>query len=253
MYYTERIDACQCVLVKSLPNHKISIKESEENMMGSNNEQNPKTASVDTIVTERRGLGTPATRAATIEKLIKSGYVIRKGRQLLPTDKGVALIAVLPGALTSPRLTAQWEDQLQLVEKGELSADSFMDGITAFVKAIVAENSVPIPEFVRLFNASKTASDQLGICPRCGSAVREGTRGFFCDAHSCGFKMWKESKFWTAKKQTLTAAIVTVLLKDGRVALKGLHSEKTGKKYDATIILDDTGGHVNYRMEFDKS
>jgi DNA topoisomerase-3 len=222
-------------------------------MMDSNNEKSTGITSAEAVVTGRRGLGTPATRAAIIEKLIKSGYVIRKGKQLLPTNKGIALIAILPDALTSPRLTAEWEDRLQLVEKGALSADEFMDGITMFVKTIVSENSTPIPEFVRLFDIGKSVSSQIGVCPRCGSAVRESSRGFFCDAHSCGFKMWKESKFWTAKKQPLTAAIVTELLKDGRVALKNLYSEKTGKKYDAIIVLDDTGEHVNYSMEFGKN
>ena len=154
-------------------------------MMNSNNGQNPEVVSVDTIGTEHRGLGTPATRAAIIEKLIKSGYVIRKGKQLLATEKGVALIAVLPDALTSPGLTAEWEKRLQMVEKGELTAEEFMDGITEFVKTIVAENSAPIPEFGGLFNGGKTVGNQLGVCPRCGFAVREGTRGFFCDAHSC--------------------------------------------------------------------
>jgi len=135
-------------------------------MMDANNEHNPRITHSDMIITERRGLGTPATRAATIEKLIKSGYVIRKGRQLLPTNKGVALITILPDALTSPRLTAEWEERLQLVERGELSADEFVDGITAFVKTIVAENGAPIPEFMGLFDAGKTVSAQLGVCPR---------------------------------------------------------------------------------------
>ncbi len=92
---------------------------------------------------------------------------------------------------------------------------------------------------------------ELGKCPRCGSPVREGKKGFFCDKRDCGFKIWRESKFWTAKKKPLTAAIVAALLTDGRVSLKGLHSEKTGKKYDATVLLDDTGdGYVNFKLEF---
>ena len=129
-----------------------------------------------------------------------------------------------------------------------------MDGIVEFTKTIVAENNAPKPEYAPLFAAAKKPTgDPLGVCPRCGLPVREGEKGFFCDSGTCGFKLWKESKFWTAKKKLLTAAIVAALLKDGRVAAKGLYSEKTGKEYDATIMLDDAGGKfVNYRMEFGK-
>jgi len=201
---------------------------------------------------ERKGLGTPATRAAIIEKIIKAGFVERQKKNLIPTGKGKNLIAVLPEALTSVKLTAEWENRLQLVERGELSECVFMDGIAEFTKSIVVSNSAPKPEFMSLFPESKRqAAESLGVCPRCGSPVREGARGFFCDSRTCGFKIWKESKFWTAKKKPLTASIVAALLKDGRVALKGLYSEKTGKKYDATVVLADTGdGFVNFKMDF---
>jgi len=200
---------------------------------------------------ERKGLGTPATRASTVERIIKAGFVLRSKKNLIPTDKGVNLIAVLPDTLTSAKLTAEWEHKLLEVQRGRLATDEFMANIAAFTKAIVLDNSKPKPEFAALFpNARKTA-EPLGKCPRCGGGVSEGTKGFFCDNRDCGFKLWKESKFWTAKKKPLTAAIVTALLKDGRVALKGLFSEKTGKKYDAVVILDDSGnGFVNFKMEF---
>jgi DNA topoisomerase-3 len=107
------------------------------------------------------------------------------------------------------------------------------------------------PEFVNLFGGGKNISEPLGVCPRCGSFIREFPKGFFCDKSDCGFKLFKDSKFWTAKKKPLTAAIVNKLLKDGRVSLKNLYSEKTGKKYDANVILDDTGnGYVNFKIEF---
>ena len=201
---------------------------------------------------ERKGLGTPATRAGIIEKIVKAGFVERVKKALIPTSKGKNLIAVLPEALTSAKLTAEWENRLQLVERGELSERNFMDGIAEFTKSIVESNSAPKPEFMSLFPESKRqAAESLGVCPRCGSPVREGAKGFFCDSQTCGFKIWKESKFWTAKKKPLTAAIVSALLKDGRVAVKGLHSEKTGKKYDATVVLADTGdGFVNFKMDF---
>ena len=202
----------------------------------------------------RHGLGTPATRAAIIEKLVKSGFVDRQQKNLIPSATGKTLIAVLPAALTSAKLTAEWENRLRLVEKGELPEGEFMDGIAAFIKQIVADNNTPNPEYIALFPKSKKqAAEPLGTCPRCGSPVREGTAGFFCDSNTCGFKMWRNSKFWTAKKKPLTAAIVAALLKDGRVAVKGLYSEKTGKSYDATVILDDAGdGFVNFKLEFQR-
>lgn len=158
-------------------------------------------------------------------------------------------------ALTSAKLTAEWEHRLKQVERGELDGDAFMAEIAAFTKSIVLSNTAPKPEFISLFpEAKKKTAEPLGKCPRCDFPVREGAKGFFCDSSSCGFKIWKESKFWTAKKKPLTAAIVAALLKDGRIALKGLYSEKTGKKYDATVILDDTAGDkfVNFKMEFNK-
>ncbi|MDR0859084.1 MAG: DNA topoisomerase 3 [Oscillospiraceae bacterium] len=206
------------------------------------------------LVTERRGIGTPSTRAAILEKLVKSGFVERSKKNLLPTEKAKSLIAVLPTALTSAKLTAEWENKLKQVERGKLSTAEFMDEITQFITAIVRENNAPKPEFSALFTSVPTdAPAPLGVCPRCGSPVREGAKGYFCDSRSCEFKLWKESKFWTVKKQPLTAAIVASLLKEGSVELKNLYSEKTGKTYNATISLDDNGGkYVNYKMSFDK-
>jgi len=204
---------------------------------------------------ERKGLGTPATRAAIIEKLIKAGFVERCKKNILPTSKGVHLIAVLPEALTSARLTSEWENKLYKVQNGEMDGGAFLEGIAAFMREIIADNKTPKPEYISLFSdAKKTVSDSLGVCPRCGSSVRQGTKGFFCDSRTCGFKLWKESKFWTSKKKPLTAEIVAAMLKEGRVALKGLYSAKTGKNYDATAILDDGGGeYVNFKLEFNQN
>jgi DNA topoisomerase-3 len=203
---------------------------------------------------ERKGLGTSATRATILEALVKRGYVERVKKNLLATQKGKNLIAVLPNALTSAKLTAEWEDKLLQVQRGELDADEFMTGIAAFIKAIVLSENKAKPECAALFpNEKKQDTLSLGSCPRCGAPVRESGKGFFCDNRACGFKLWKDSKFWTSKKKPLTAAVVTALLNDGRVKLTGLLSEKTGKKYDATVILDDDGGQfVNYKVEFAK-
>jgi DNA topoisomerase-3 len=205
---------------------------------------------------EKTGLGTPATRAATIEKLIKTNLIQRKKKNIAATDKGKNLIAVLPKTLISPKLTSEWEFKLKQVEMGRLSENIFMDDIAAFIKKIVAENDTAKLEFAELFvknsGNAKTNAKSLGSCPRCGFGVREAAKGFFCDSRTCGFKMWKASKFWTSKKKPLTATIVTVLLKDGRIALKGLYSERTGRKYDAIVTIDDTGDYVNYTMSFKK-
>jgi DNA topoisomerase-3 len=208
---------------------------------------------------ERRGLGTSATRAGILEALVKRGYAERDKKNLLPTEKGKNLIAILPDSLTSAKLTAEWEDKLLKVQRGEFAADEFMAGIATFIKSIVLTNTAPNPEFAALFPGNKqNGVPELGKCPRCGSPVREGKSGYFCDSRVCDFKIWKASKFWEAKKKSLTAAIVTALLKDGKVKVTGLVSEKTGKTYDAVVLLDDPkdengayGKFIKFKMEFD--
>jgi DNA topoisomerase-3 len=208
------------------------------------------TAGTEYKETDITGIGTPATRAAIIEKLVNTGFVERQKKNLIPTEKGRNLIAVLPDTLTSPKLTADWEHRLLQVQRNELSESSFMSGIADFIKEIVNENNVPKPEYAELFKDNKNAGKPAGSCPRCGNDIRESKAFFFCDNNSCGFKLWKEAKFWMAKRKPLTADIAAALLKNGRVALKGLYSERTGKKYDAVVILDDSGEFVNYKMEF---
>jgi len=201
---------------------------------------------------ERKGLGTPATRASIIEKLVKGGFVERKARQLLPTDKGVNLIAVLPDTVKSPALTAEWENMLKQIERDEISDSRFMADIAAMTQGLVTEHSAPLEQYKNLF-ASASQGETVGVCPRCGSSVRESAKGFFCESRSCGFALWKNNRFFTAKKKTLTKGIATALLKDGRAGMTGLYSEKTGKTYNATIVLDDTGGkYVNFKLDFGK-
>ena len=201
--------------------------------------------------TERKGLGTPATRAGIIEKLVKTGQIERKkGKKscvLLPTQKGVSLITVLPEELQSPLLTAEWEQKLKQIEKGELESTLFLQEITEMVRGLV-QSSHSVPESSVLF-AEETKS--IGVCPRCGSAVVERPKGFLCSNRDCRFALWRQNPFFAAKKKELTAAIATTLLKEGRVFVEGLYSPKTGKTYDATIVLDDSGGqYVNFNLEF---
>ncbi len=200
---------------------------------------------------ERKGLGTPATRAGIIEKLVKTGQIERKkgkkGYVLLPTQKGVSLITVLPEELQSPLLTAEWEQKLKQIEKGEIEPGAFMEEITDMVRKLV-RHGCPVPESSVLF-AEETKS--IGVCPRCGSMVVERPKGFLCSNRDCRFALWRQNPFFASKKKELTAAIATTLLKEERVFVKGLYSPKTGKTYDAAIVLDDSGGqYVNFKLEF---
>ena len=199
---------------------------------------------------ERKGIGTPATRAGIIEKLVSSGFVERKKSKkiasLLPTATGTALITVLPEQLQSPQLTAEWEHRLKEIEGGQLAPDSFMDGIAAMLSELI-QTYRPIPGAEVLF---PTGRDAVGKCPRCGADVSETPKGFFCENRSCTFALWKNSKFFSAKKKALTKALAAELLKSGRAPLKGCWSEKTGKTYDAVVVLEDDGQRVGYKLVF---
>lgn len=199
---------------------------------------------------ERKGIGTPATRAAILEKLVASGLVERKKAKkitnLIPTQAGGSLVTVLPEALQSPLLTAEWEQRLGEVEQGTLAPEDFMDGITALVRDLVRDYQ-PVSGWEVLFPPDREA---VGPCPRCGGAVTESKKGFFCENRDCRFVLWKDSKFFSAKKKQLTKSVAASLLKAGRVKLTGCWSEKTGKTYDATVILEDDGERTNYKLEF---
>ncbi len=202
---------------------------------------------------ERTGLGTPATRAATIEKLVKSGFVERKKKQLLPTEKGLALSWAMPDQLKSAKLTAEWEDRLGAVERGELAPEDFMAGITAMLTGLVRSyrNVAVAPSPL-----SDSGRAGIGKCPRCGKNVVEGKKSFYCEGYhdtpSCGFALWKNDRFFTSKRKELTKKIAASLLKTGRAAVTGLFSEKKGVFYDATVVLNDDGGKfVRFKLEFD--
>ena len=215
-----------------------------------------------------KGLGTPATRAGIIEKLIMSGFIERQKKNLVPTDKGMALIAVIPEDIKSPALTADWEEKLRMVERGGLSDADFMAGIESLVNGLVAANTAPNPEMVSLFasmpNGANTGSSGtvkgksgaaggkvIGKCPRCSSGVTESAKGFFCSSGSCKFALWKDSRFWSAKGKTLTAKTAAALLEKGRVSFSDLKSERTGKTYAAAIVLADDGNKTDFKMEFE--
>ena len=199
---------------------------------------------------ERRGLGTPATRAAVIEKLVKGGFVERKGKQLLPTKDGTSLVCVLPDSLTSPQLTAAWENNLTQIAKGNADPAAFMQGIEAMAQELVKTYASVLGEKQELFKTEKT---ELGKCPRCKSPVYEGKKNYYCSNKECSFTMWKNDRFFEERKITFTPKIAAALIKSGKVNVKKLYSPKTGKTYDGTIVLADTGGkYVNYRVELPK-
>ena len=201
---------------------------------------------------ERRGLGTPATRAAVIEKLVKSGFAERKGKQLIPTQNGAALISVLPDMLTSPQLTAEWENNLTQIAKGAAEAGEFMQRIEAMARELVTENTAADKGKAAFTVGEEKPS--IGKCPRCGSPVHEGKKNYYCSDRECAFTMWKNDRFFEERKTTFSAKIAAALLKSGKANVKGLYSPKTGKTYDGTVVLADTGGkYVNYRIEVKKN
>ena len=196
---------------------------------------------------ERRGLGTPATRAAIIEKLVSGGFVERKGKNLIPTKAGINLVTVLPELLTSPKLTADWEQRLNEVAKGQASPEDFMDGIEAMAAELVRKYSHISEDGQKLFQPEK---ETVGLCPRCGKPVYEGRKNFACSDRACQFVMWKNDRFFEQRGKAFTTKIAAALLKNGKAKVKGLRSLRTGKTYDGTIVLTDASGkYVNYRIE----
>ena len=199
---------------------------------------------------ERKGLGTPATRAAVIEKLVKGGFVERKGKQLLPTKDGINLVCVLPDTLTSPQLTAEWENNLTQIAKGKADPAAFMEGIEDMARELVKTYPFLSDDKSQMFKPEREA---LGSCPRCGSPVYEGKKNYYCSNKECIFTMWKNDRFFEERKVAFTPKIAAALLKSGKVNVKKLYSPKTGKTYEGTIVLADTGGrYVNYRIELPK-
>lgn len=197
---------------------------------------------------ERKGLGTPATRASIIEKLVSSGFAERKGRNLIPTKDGINLVTVLPEMLTSPLLTADWENKLSQVAKGELSAVLFLEGIEQMAKDLTVGYSHISEDGQKLFAPEKEA---VGVCPRCGGPVYEGRKNFYCGNRGCGFVLWKNDRFWTSRRKELTKKMAADFLTKGKTKVRGLYSEKKDKTYDAVIVMADTGGkYINFKTEF---
>ena len=195
---------------------------------------------------EHRGLGTPATRAATIEKLVKGGFAERVKGKLVPTDTGASLVTVLPEALRSPLLTAEWENRLKQIERGELDAGSFLAEIEGMVSGLVAEYK-PVAEASVLFPTGRTV---VGKCPRCGGVVSEAKNGYFCESLDCKFGLWRDNKYLAAKRISLTRSLATELLENGRAHLDEIYSPRMDKYYPGDLILHDDGEHARYFLSF---
>jgi DNA topoisomerase-3 len=206
---------------------------------------------------KERGLGTPATRAAIIERLLSLNLIERtKSKNIVSTQTGRELISRLPETVKSVEMTAEMESRLADIEQGKISPDSAITEIQKFVSGVIDY------EKTRTHTAINPAGERpqaevIGVCPKCGGNVAERKQGWFCDNQSCFFAIWKSEKFWTDRKKKLTTAMVKKLLKDGKIHVKGLRSEKSGKEYEADVSFDEWTGkdgkkRVGFKMSFDK-
>ena len=209
------------------------------------------TASADSMPegVERQGIGTPATRAATIEKLVQKGFLERKGNKktkvLLPTDKGKALITVMPEEIQSPEMTADWETKLLQIERSEMEPETFMTEIKEMISSLVTTT-----EAAKGANALMK-NKIIGVCPNCGKPVVEREKGWFCENRECRFVLWKDNAFFKRLGKRLDAHVADKLLRDGRVRLKDCKSAK-GKTYNATVLLScEADGRSKFSLEFE--
>ena len=200
---------------------------------------------------ERKGLGTPATRAGILEKLVAVKLLNRvgdgKAKKLIPTEKGTALCAVLPETIQSPAMTAEWEQRLKEIEHGKADGPSFMKDIVEMLNTLI-DSSKPVGNYEEYFPSDRK---RIGTCPACGAPVSETAKGFFCENRACHFALWKDNKFFLNKGKKMTTQLATAFLKEGAVEMTDLYSEKTGKTYDATIALaTEKDGSAKFQFVF---
>lgn len=200
---------------------------------------------------ERKGIGTSATRAAIIEKLVLKGFLERKGsgkvKTLIPTEKGKALITVTPEQLQSPAMTADWEEKLSEVEHGEYAPETFMDEISGMIMELV--NNYEIVKGAKVLMPGTTV---IGTCPHCGAEVIERQKGWFCSNRECRFILWKDNAYFKKIGKRLTAQMAERLVRDGRICVKDCKSQKTGKTYNASVLLStEADGRPKFQLEFE--
>ena len=201
---------------------------------------------------ERKGLGTPATRAGIIEKLVRIGFLERKGdkktKHLIPTHKGIALVTVMPEQIQSPSMTADWEEKLLLIERKEYSSEEFMQEIRDVISHLVRHYEVIQDAEVLMAKEP----DSIGKCPVCGSSVLNRPKGYFCAEKECRFALWKNNRYFESIGKKLTDSVVESLLSSGKIKLKGCKSAKTERTFDAMLLMEvDENGKINFSMEFE--
>lgn len=199
--------------------------------------------------TEKKGLGTPATRAAILEKLVSSGYVERKGKQMIPTEDGVAAIRNIPGYLKSASMTAEWENDLLRMERGEIKPHDFMQGIHGLLDKMLADLR-QIPTVAAAPHHNKVS---VGKCPVCGNPVHESKLSFCCADRNCKFALWKESRYLSNMRKTLDKKMAVDLLKKGRTHVKDFYSAKKDKTFAADLVMRVEEGRAQYSLEFPKT
>ena len=202
---------------------------------------------------ERKGLGTPATRAGIIEKLVSVGFIERKGdkktKYLIPTHKGESLINVVPESIQSASMTAEWEQKLLEIEKQNFEAEEFMEEIEEMVSNLV-ETYEPVEGADVLMHP---VYEPVGVCPCCGKSVVEKSKGFFCEDNACKFALWKENRFFDSLSKKITKPVAEKLLSNGKAKLKGCKSQKTGKTYDCNVKMSvNEVGYPQFALEFEK-
>lgn len=201
--------------------------------------------------TEKKGLGTPATRASMIEKLVSCKYAERKGKAILITKDGSALIRVLPEKVKSPVLTAEWENTLTEIARGNGNADAFLKDIVQMTADLIHSTESPVAG-VAFSEPDRKRKEEIGICPRCGAPVYEGEKNFYCSNRDCRFVIWKESRYLDSMRAKIGKETARELLQKGRAAMHGLYSAKKGRSFDAALLMKDDGERVNYTLEFPK-
>ena len=200
---------------------------------------------------ERKGIGTPATRAAIIEKLVQKGFIERRGdkktKYLCSTDKGNALVTVVPEQIQSPSMTADWEEKLLKIEHGEYDSDAFMGEISSMVSGLVKTYEAVKGANVLMQPECKV----IGSCPACGSDVCETAKGWFCRDKGCRFALWKENRFFQTLGKQMTEELAKQLVNQGKARLTHCYSKKSGRYYDTTVHVE-TGedGAAAFKLEF---
>ena len=200
---------------------------------------------------ERKGIGTPATRAAIIEKLVQKGFIERRGdrktKYLCSTDKGNALVTVVPEQIQSPSMTADWEDKLLKMEHGEYDSDAFMGEISSMVSGLVKTYEAVKGADVLIQPERKV----IGSCPACGSDVCETAKGWFCRDKNCKFALWKENRFFQTLGKQMTEELAKQLVNQGKARLTHCYSRKSGRYYDTTVRVEaGEDGAAAFKLEF---